>query len=195
MKKRDDDKIIKIQDAVATLILTEGITAVSTIRVAKKVGIAQSNVYLYFKNKAALIDSVFQREMVKIKSAANFQQISDTSLPLTQRIQIYIHTIYTYAVADPDSLTLIQQIKFLKGENTANLVGDLAVDNLVTNLLRAGIQQKILKDLPVNLVMALVFNVVYNHSLNLRRGVYLEKDYGFAQIYPLIWDAIRVTAK
>lgn len=195
MKKRDDDKIIKIQDAVATLILTEGITAVTTIRVAKKVGIAQSNVYLYFKNKAALIDSVFQREMTKIKSAANFQQINDTSLSLTQRIQIYIQAIYTYAVADPDSLTLIQQIKFLKGENTANLVGDLEVDNLVTGLLQAGIQQNILKDLPVNLVMALVFNVVYNHSLNLRRGVYSEKDYGFAQIYPLIWDAIRVTAK
>ncbi|WCJ49452.1 TetR/AcrR family transcriptional regulator [Lactiplantibacillus plantarum] len=61
MKRKDMNKQVKIQDAVAAIILAEGPAGVSTTKVAKHVGIAQSNVYLYFKNKQALIDSMRAR--------------------------------------------------------------------------------------------------------------------------------------
>lgn len=60
MKKKDDSKIVKIQEATAQIILTEGIAKVSTVKVAKLVGIAQSNVYLYFKNKNDLLLSLIR---------------------------------------------------------------------------------------------------------------------------------------
>ncbi|MFQ7236951.1 MAG: TetR/AcrR family transcriptional regulator, partial [Enterococcus hulanensis] len=55
MKKKDNTKITKILDATVQIILHEGAAAVSTVKVAKIVGIAQSNVYLYFKNKNDLL--------------------------------------------------------------------------------------------------------------------------------------------
>ena len=86
MKKKDMNKQVKIQDAVAAIILAEGPAGVSTTKVAKRVGIAQSNVYLYFKNKQALIDSVYARETNRILSTTDLDRLSDSTIDVTNNI-------------------------------------------------------------------------------------------------------------
>jgi AcrR family transcriptional regulator len=195
MRKRDESKISKIQDATAQIILTEGAPAVSTVKVARQVGISQSNVYLYFKNKKELLLSVYQRELAAIRTKGQLERISDASIDIRLRLRDYIHAVYTYAMAHPDSLTLIQQIKFLLKQYDANpFMRDDDAGNIVTQLLQSAMADGVIKPLPVNMHMSLVFSVIHTHTRNIQSGQYAADAYTFEQIYAFIWDAMRVQA-
>ncbi|ATU70199.1 TetR/AcrR family transcriptional regulator [Levilactobacillus brevis] len=191
MKKKDMSKQLKIQDAVAEIILTEGAVSVSTTKVARRVGIAQSNVYLYFKDKQALLDSVYERETQKILATTEIASLQDQKIPLEERVRLYIQQVYDFSLANPDSLTLIQQIKFLRGQSPDLLPNELTPNNTVSQLLQAAIDEGVLKDLPVSLHMSLVFAIINRHTTNLQLGRYPVDKYSFKEIYQFIWDAMK----
>jgi len=191
MKKKDMSKQLKIQDAVAEIILTEGAASVSTTKVARRVGIAQSNVYLYFKDKQALLDSVYERETQKILATTEIASLQDQKIPLGERVRLYIQQVYDFSLANPDSLTLIQQIKFLRGQSPDLLPNELTPNNTVSQLLQAAIDEGVLKDLPVSLHMSLVFAIINRHTTNLQLGRYPVDKYSFKEIYQFIWDAMK----
>lgn len=191
MKKRDEHKQTKIQDAVAQIILTEGPAGVSTTKVARLVGIAQSNVYLYFKNKAELINSVYAREVARIMATTDLASLTDQTQTLAQRLKQYIQQIYMYSLAHPTSLTLIQQIKSLRGQGMELTIGAADPNNVVVELLNEAIHAGVIKDLPISLHMSLVFSIVHTHTTNLAAQQYPQSRYSFDTIYHFIWDAMR----
>lgn len=191
MKKKDMNKQAKIQDAVAAIILAEGPAGVSTTKVAKRVGIAQSNVYLYFKNKQALIDSVYARETSCILSTTDIARLSDATIDLPTRIRLYVQQVYDYSLAHPDSLTIMQQIKALNGQPMTVLPGVADPNNIVVKLLTAAVDAQVIKPLPVSLHMGVVFSTIHTHTTNISQGRYSATQYSFDDIFQLIWDAMK----
>lgn len=191
MKKKDMNKQAKIQDAVAAIILAEGPAGVSTTKVAKRVGIAQSNVYLYFKNKQALIDSVYARETSRILSTTDIARLSDATIDLSTRIRLYVQQVYDYSLAHPDSLTIMQQIKALNGQPMTVLPGVADPNNIVVKLLTAAVDAQVIKPLPVSLHMGVVFSTIHTHTTNISQGRYSATQYSFDDIFQLIWDAMK----
>ncbi|EQM54182.1 TetR family transcriptional regulator [Lactiplantibacillus plantarum EGD-AQ4] len=191
MKKKDMNKQAKIQDAVAAIILAEGPAGVSTTKVAKRVGIAQSNVYLYFKNKQALIDSVYARETNRILSTTDIARLSDVTIDLPTRIRLYVQQVYDYSLAHPDSLTIIQQIKALNGQPMTVLPGVTDPNNIVVKLLTAAVDAQVIKPLPVSLHMSVVFSAIHTHTTNISQGRYPATQYSFDDVFQLIWDAMK----
>ncbi|RDG09822.1 TetR/AcrR family transcriptional regulator [Lactiplantibacillus paraplantarum] len=191
MKKKDMNKQVKIQDAVAAIILAEGPAGVSTTKVAKRVGIAQSNVYLYFKNKQALIDSVYARETTRILSTTDLARLSDPAIDLTARIRLYVQQVYEYSLANPDSLIIMQQIKALNGQNMTISPEEADPDNIVVKLLTMAIDAKVIKNLPVSLHMGVVFSTIHTHTTNISKGRYDQNQYTFDDIFAMIWDAMK----
>ncbi|MCC3163906.1 MULTISPECIES: TetR/AcrR family transcriptional regulator [Lactiplantibacillus] len=191
MKKKDMNKQAKIQDAVAAIILAEGPAGVSTTKVAKRVGIAQSNVYLYFKNKQALIDSVYARETSRILSTTDIARLSDATIDLPTRIRLYVQQVYDYSLAHPDSLTIMQQIKALNGQPMTVLPGVADPNNIVVKLLTAAVDAQVIKPLPVSLHMGVVFSTIHTHTTNISQGRYSATQYSFDDIFQLIWDAMK----
>ncbi|AVW11282.1 TetR/AcrR family transcriptional regulator [Lactiplantibacillus paraplantarum] len=191
MKKKDMNKQVKIQDAVAAIILAEGPAGVSTTKVAKRVGIAQSNVYLYFKNKQALIDSVYARETTRILSTTDLARLSDPAIDLTARIRLYVQQVYEYSLANPDSLTIMQQIKALNGQNMTISPEEADPNNIVVKLLTMAIDAKVIKNLPVSLHMGVVFSTIHTHTTNISKGRYDQNQYTFDDIFAMIWDAMK----
>ncbi|MGA3271257.1 TetR/AcrR family transcriptional regulator [Lactiplantibacillus pentosus] len=191
MKKKDMNKQAKIQDAVAAIILAEGPAGVSTTKVAKRVGIAQSNVYLYFKNKQALIDSVYARETTRILSTTDIARLSDATIDLSTRIRLYVQQVYDYSLAHPDSLTIMQQIKALNGQPMTMLPGVADPNNIVVKLLTAAVDAQVIKPLPVSLHMGVVCSTIHTHTTNISQGRYSATQYSFDDIFQLIWDAMK----
>lgn len=187
MKKKDDSKIVKIQEATAQIILTEGIAKVSTVKVAKLVGIAQSNVYLYFKNKNDLLLSAYQRELDRIRDTHDLIALTDKNIPIERRIDTYIWSVYNYSIKYPDGLTIIEQIKSL------NLTNEdvLSTNKIVITLLEEGISAGYLKDVPMNLHMSVVFNVFHQHALSIKDGLYEKDTYPFTDIAEIVLDALK----
>lgn len=187
MKKKDSTKLKKILDATVEIILTEGAAAVSTVKVAKIVGIAQSNVYLYFKNKNDLLLSAYQRELDQIKLTGELEDLNNSILPIKTRIDTYIRSVFDYSIQHPDGLTLIEQIKML------NITEDTLYDHntIVSDLLNEAVKKGYLKDLPINLHMATVFNVLHRHALNIKEGYYTVDKYSYNEIAAMILDALK----
>lgn len=193
MRKRDLTKESRIQDATAAIILKEGAAAVSTVKVAKRVGISQSNVYLYFKNKDDLLLSVYQREQARIQAAGDLNQLTDKTIALPVRLRLYMRGIFDYAVDHPDSLTLIQQIKFLMGQDDGNplLATVQGTQNIVETLMQEAVDAGVIRNVPINVHMSLVFSMIHTHTLNLKRGLYQPADYSFETFYDLLWSGIK----
>lgn len=72
-----------------SIIIDEGAAAISTTKVAKKVGISQSNIYLYFKDKRALLDGVYLREIGRLEETTGMKQMLD---PNEAMIPVFFHT-------------------------------------------------------------------------------------------------------
>jgi len=188
MRKKDLSKETKIQDAVAKIILTEGAQAVSTTRVAKMVGIAQSNVYLYFKNKEELIDSVFKKEQEKVKQAAGIEKISDENLSLPQRVNAYLESILHFGLHNPDCLILLREIKYLRKNSDKS--PESVHDNTVVELLTTASQANLLKKLPASFLMSVVFNIVQIYSTGVKNGIYTSDEMTQATVLQVMRDAI-----
>ncbi|MBU8909212.1 TetR/AcrR family transcriptional regulator, partial [Desertibacillus haloalkaliphilus] len=67
MKKKDESKYETIIQAAIQIIVTEGAASLSTTKVAKAVGISQSNIYIYFNNKADMLTQVFEHEQAVMR--------------------------------------------------------------------------------------------------------------------------------
>lgn len=192
MRKKDETKEPRILDATAEIILKEGAAAVSTVKVAKHVGISQSNVYLYFKDKDDLIMSVYRRELNKIDATGDLELATDQSIPVAKRVRGYIKAVYDFALANPDSLTLIQQIKFLLGQHDTNPFEDYPEhENVVISVLQEAIDAGVIKPVPVSLLMSMVFSIIHTHTLNLQKKRYATNDYDFETFYSLIWGGMK----
>lgn len=186
MKKKDDSKITKILDSAVTIILTEGVAALSTTKIAKMMGIAQSNIYLYFKNKDDLLKNIYHREFERIRQISDLEKLNDRTILVNERIDYYIHSVFDYAIAYPNSLTVIEQIKSL------NILEDdiYSGNEQVIQLLNEGIQKGYLKDVPINLHMVTVFNILHRHALNINQGLYSKQKYSYQIISKMILDSI-----
>ncbi|WP_204122507.1 TetR/AcrR family transcriptional regulator [Lacticaseibacillus mingshuiensis] len=176
MKTKDDDKYARIIDATTALILAQGAAAVSTTQVAKKVGIAQSNIYLYFENKDDLLLQTLTTQQARVQ--AYFDGRFDSLAPLVAQLHQYIDLLAGFAVAEPGALTVIDQIKQLPG-TPAEHPEALFAAPLVT----AGIKAGLLRDLPPELHLTVIFNVI-------RHWAQLKPRPEFAQVHAMIWAAV-----
>ncbi len=97
MKKKDLTKEKKILDATVQIIIDEGAAAISTTKVAKKVGISQSNIYLYFKDKRALLDGVYLREIGRLEETTGMKQMLDPNEAMIPRVFSYLKALYDFS--------------------------------------------------------------------------------------------------
>lgn len=92
MKPRDENKINEIYKATLTLVKESGLAGFTMQSVAKEAGLATGTLYIYFKNKEALINSLFV-ECIK-SSASTFFMNYDPAQPF----KIGFHTIWSNIV-------------------------------------------------------------------------------------------------
>lgn len=88
MKPRDENKINEIYKATLALVKASGLAGFTMQSVAKEAGMATGTLYIYFKNKEALIYSLFV-ECTK-NSASTFFMNYDPDKPF----KIGFHTIW-----------------------------------------------------------------------------------------------------
>ena len=88
MKPRDENKINEIYKATLNLVKANGLAGITMQMVAKEAGIATGTLYIYFKNKEALINTLF--DVCIRSSASTFFSNYDPEQPF----KIGFHTIW-----------------------------------------------------------------------------------------------------
>lgn len=98
----------KLRQSILTttqLLISQGIEGTSTVKVAKKLDISQSNIYFYFKNKQMLLLAVFSQHQAKLITA--LQPLLELQLRPVQQIDALITGLIEFGLQHPQSIQLI----------------------------------------------------------------------------------------
>ncbi|KRM41394.1 TetR/AcrR family transcriptional regulator [Lentilactobacillus parafarraginis] len=192
MKKKDLTKETKILDATVAIIINYGASAISTTKVAKHVGISQSNIYLYFEDKQALLEGVYLREISRLEETPEMKLVMDADRPIIERCFNYLKAMYDFAMANPYSLFVISQIKGLS-KSFPDLIEKLVSGhNPVATLFEDGVQAGVLRSIDRSLPMTLIFSVIQRHVENVQNGSYAKNVVSFEELSRLIWGGIAI---
>lgn len=105
MKLKSEALRQSILTTTTQLLISQGIEGTSTVKVAKKLNISQSNIYSYFKNKQMLLLAVFKHHQAKLIAA--LQPLLELQLQPVQQIDALINGLIEFGSQQPQSIQLI----------------------------------------------------------------------------------------
>ena len=120
-KGRGHERREEILAAAARLFLELGIDNVSTRRIAQAVGISQTSLYVYFPNKAALLEVLCDQCFVKLVALAHSPE-AQAGGPL-DRLRWLMRTYVRFGVEHSDEYRLSFMIKH---QHTGKTAADIA---------------------------------------------------------------------
>ncbi|MBE5985782.1 MAG: TetR/AcrR family transcriptional regulator, partial [Paenibacillaceae bacterium] len=59
MRRKDDEKVRNIKEAVIKLILQEGFHGTSVSKIARLAGVSPATVYIYYENKDVMLHDIY----------------------------------------------------------------------------------------------------------------------------------------
>ncbi|MCF6164451.1 transcription regulator [Furfurilactobacillus rossiae] len=191
MKKKDDQKYNRILDVAGDLIITDSVGAVSTTKIAKQVGISQSSIYVYFKNREALLLTLYVRELKRLYAQDSGEDLR--SLSFETAMKQYLEQLFHYGLTYPKSMTIIQKLKedYVFDEQAGEQINVIVHQSAVQQLLFKGLADKTLRQVDISLLRNIIFSTIKLHTDNLRQGVYTEADVPFERIQRMLMKAVQ----
>ncbi len=184
------DKKAAILNATLDLITTNGIHATPMSEVAKQAGVAAGTIYHYFESKNELINELYGTLKQQMGSA--LMRNTDSVTSIKDRFFRFWINLYEFFVQNPREFDFLENYaqspvvnESVKKENEIHY-------QPVIVFLAEGIQKGVLRDMPVELMTALVYgNVVATAKLHLYGGFSMQPSY-LQQAMQASWDGIRI---
>jgi AcrR family transcriptional regulator len=151
----------RIMEVARELFSEFGYKSVSMDQIASKADIAKGTLYLYFKSKDELFDTLAQEFIFGIKEFTD--KIEEKHLSLLEEIHEVIYTLLIYRKNQKFLYKIAQEAKEMRTPSALEAVKmiDHAILNYIDKRLKAAVDQKIIK--PVNTsVTAFVLLKVYS---------------------------------
>ncbi|MFC7061588.1 TetR/AcrR family transcriptional regulator [Halobacillus seohaensis] len=158
---KDKPKYKQIIDAAVVVIAENGYHSSQVSKIAKKAGVADGTIYLYFKNKEDILVSLFQDKMGQFIERIEHETTSKQSAE--EKLFTLVETHFQQLAADHHlaivtQLELRQSNKELRYKINNVLKGYLAV---IDNIVDEGIREKLFRDhLNRRLVRQLIFGMM-----------------------------------
>ncbi|MDN6967663.1 TetR/AcrR family transcriptional regulator [Oenococcus sp. UCMA 17063] len=189
MNIKDPKKHDKILKAATKLIVSNGLADISTTAIAKKIGIAQSNIYLYFKNKRDLLQQVYLVAVNELSLYANRRVAEDSSLLI--KMEQYTRALYDFSIERPNTISvidIIQRSSNIKIGLTESQKG--LANQKIQRLLRESASSQILRTSTVEVPRALIFNTIYFYAKGITNRTIDQKDTSLDTVVKMIMAAI-----
>jgi|SRR5690625_5156469 len=159
--KRQRPKYKQIIDAAVRVIAENGYHASQVAKIAKKAGVADGTIYLYFENKEDILVSVFKEKMGQFinRIQKETEQQSNASDKLRALIQIHFeHLSENYHLAIVAQLELRQSKKDLRLKINQVLKPYL---DIIDQIIEEGMTENFFrKDLQLALVRQMIFGTL-----------------------------------
>ncbi|TCT25053.1 TetR family transcriptional regulator [Melghiribacillus thermohalophilus] len=159
--KRNKPKYKQIIDAAVEVIAENGYHASQVSKIAKKAGVADGTIYLYFKNKEDILVSVFREKMgefiEKIREEITKKESAEDKL--YSLIEIHFKQLsLNHQLAIVTQLELRQSNKDLRMKINNSLKGYLAI---IDQILKEGIEEGLFHpQINIKLLRQMIFGTV-----------------------------------
>ena len=187
MRRKDDEKVKSIKEAVIKLILQEGFHGTSISKIAKVAGVSPATVYIYFENKDIMLHDIYSEYSEEI-----FDHILDRvnlDMEGTQLIEILIRSYYNYIREHREIFSFVEQFS-----NCPSLAGSCSeAKNIchIVNLIAEMKNNRIIKNYSNSNLLAVLFYPVKAIAFDNRRGEE-EQDDLLKEMIKIIQDALLV---
>lgn len=190
MRTKDDQKKQALFRATVTLVNEIGFASSSVSKIAKEAGVSPSTLYVFFENKEDLLVSTYMELKREMRDA--LLEDFDDRLPLRDMIKGIWFGTYKYISNNLKSYDYIEQFA---NSPYIGLVDKEAIEKEfihIISLFEKGIEQKILKNVDLNFMVAFLFNPL-SRLANPRvcHGFEIDEQ-GLEQAFIMAWDAIKL---
>lgn len=190
MRIKDEIKREALFEATVKVVSRTGLASSSVSKIAKEAGVSPATLYIYYKNKEDLLLSTYLNIKCKIGEIA-LKGIDD-DLPIRDSFRQAWFNLFRFTVDHPAYFNFAEQFSnspFLDKVNQAD------VDRMylpLGNLIRRGIERKIIKDVGVDIIGAfIIYPIIILSNPKLYRGIEITEE-AVEQSFQLAWDAIKL---
>ena len=190
MRTKDDQKKEALFKATVKLVNEIGFAASSVSKIAKEANVSPSTIYVFFKNKEDLLVSTYLE--IKHNLAESLLDDFDDSLPVRDMIKSAWFSVFNFVSSNLEAYDYMEQFA---NSPYSELVDKEALEKEympLINVIAKGMEQKIIKNVDMNIISAFLFNPV-SRLANPRLCYGLEMDAEtLEQAFDMAWDAIRL---
>jgi len=190
MRTKDDQKKEALFKATVKLVNEIGFASSSVSKIAKEANVSPSTIYVFFENKEDLLVSTYLE--IKYNLAAALLDNFDDSLPIRDIIKSAWFSIFKFVSNNLEAYDYIEQFANSPYSSLMDK-GALEKEYLpLINVLTRGVEQKIIKNVDMNILSAFLFNPI-SRLANPRLCYDLKMDTGsLEQAFNMAWDAIKL---
>ena len=190
MRTKDDEKKEALFEATVKLVNEIGFVSSSVSKIAKEAGVSPSTLYIYFANKEDLLVSTYMDIKLDLSEAVLLD--FDDARPIRDILrQVWLNS-FAFVSKRPECYAYIEQFA---NAPYMDLVDKDALDKLfepVILVLHRGIEQKILKNVPLDLMAVFMFPPI-SHLAKLKRSCLTSTpETDFDAAFDMLWDALAI---
>lgn len=190
MRQKDENKQDAIINATVKLVNDIGFVAGSVSKIAKEANVSPATIYIYYKNKEDLLVSTYVDIKHKISEA--IMKDFDPDLPIRDILKKLWFNAFDYIGRYPGYFQFTEQFSYSPYSALVNKKEVERYFEPMVNILRKGIDQKIIKDISFDILAVFMFYpVMLLANPRICAHFDLNKE-NIETAFTLAWDAIKL---
>ena len=190
MRTKDDKKKEALFRATVKLVNEIGFASSSVSKIAKEANVSPSTIYVFFKNKDDLLVSTYVE--IKRNMADALLADFDDKLPIRDILKGAWFNIFKYISNNLEGYEYLEQFA---NSPYSSLVDIETLEKEfipIINVFQKGIEQKIIKNVDPNFLVAFIFNPISRlANPRLCQGLEMDEE-GLEMAFTMAWDAIKL---
>ncbi|MEY3241252.1 MAG: hypothetical protein RIR11_2690 [Bacteroidota bacterium] len=195
MRSKDNSKEIVILNTALSMVNIVGLSGLKMSDLAKQAGLATGTLYIYFKNKEAIIKRLFAYIVEQV--TLDVMQNITPSISSKEKIR-HVCLNYLYElIAYPDYKVFVEQFfrsPYSKQEDMEMLSVSTYLEPVI-DLIKEGSEQGIIKKTDPCLLIGLCRGGLENYAQQLINTGKAASDIDFEVVFEFIWDGISIHQK
>ncbi|ETY72610.1 hypothetical protein LFAB_16890 [Lactiplantibacillus fabifermentans T30PCM01] len=164
MKKKDNTRPQKIIATVAQMMIESGIPSITMPKVARRVGISQSNIYLYFKNKDDLMKQTFltQKRLMNDYLKERFTPQAD----VISDLRLYARIVFQFASDYPVAVSVMMQYEnspIMAQVNISEQEAEIDAHEII-GLVQEGMAAGVIRQTEPEVLLGIGYNILINYA-------------------------------
>ena len=190
MRKKDDNKQHAICQSAKDLINSIGFAETSMSKIAKKAKVSPATIYVYFKNKEDLLNQLYLN--VKRELWDGMLDGFSKDMPVELGFKLVLRNTFHYSINHPDNFTFYEQFANSPLINRVNIEKAHSYYQPVFDLLARGKREKILRDLPDEILISFAFHPMVQLAKGHVSGEFVLDSQMLESVLELAWDGVTV---
>jgi len=190
MRQKDELKQDALVKATVKLVNEIGFVSSSVSKIAKEAKVSPATVYIYYKNKEDLLVSTYV--FIKQSMGKAITTKLDKDQPIRDIFNKVWLNMFNYVSHNTDYFQFAEQFS---NSPYTDLVDKTKIEEPfmpVMEVLQRGIEQKIIKDVPFDILAAFMFYPIFNLSNKRMCANFEHNELNIEAAFTLAWDAIKL---